>query len=164
MMKKRICLLITVLAVMLCILSACSGMTKEYTCKELTMEVPLTVVDQDETAEEEGFTFALSNSDIAIFGLKETFDELGVDNSFTVTDYANAVIDANGIDATAISRSTADYDYFRYTASGDDGSTIKYLAAVYKSDDAFWMVQVAAKLANYEEEDFFDYLDSVEFD
>ena len=103
-------------------------------------------------------------SKIAIFGLRETFTQLGVDDSFTAKDYAEAVIEANGLDARVISRSNEDYEYFRYNAPADDGTTFRYLVGVYKTDKAFWMVQVTASIVDYEEETFFDYLDSVKFD
>ena len=163
-MAKKTLSILLVLVMVLGMLSGCSGATKEYTCKELTMTVPLIMSDESNSKDAEGFTFALSTSKIAIFGLRETFTQLGVDDSFTAKDYAEAVIEANGLDARVISRSNEDYEYFRYNAPADDGTTFRYLVGVYKTYKAFWMVQVTASIVDYEEETFFDYLDSVKFD
>ena len=156
---KRILSLIVSVLMLAGMLAGCFGGTKEYTCQDVTMTVPSAMTDVSSNSEFKDFTFALDSKKVAIFGLKEDFSDFDGED-ISLEDYADAVIEANGLDALAISRSGHDYMYFRYEAKSGDG-TYKYLAGVYKGKDGFWLIQVASLVTQYDETAFFEYLDSV---
>ena len=158
-MKKLIALALCVLLVA-SMLTGCFSGTKEYTCQNLTMTVPSSMKDVSSKSDFSGFTFALDSSKIAIFGLKETFTSLPNGADMTTQSYAEAVMKANGTQGLAINRSNEDYTYFTYEATNSDGN-YKYVAGCFKGEDAFWLVQIAAKVSDFELETFMGYLDSV---
>ena len=143
------------------LLTGCFGDTKEFSCQDLTMSVPFTMKDVSGQGEFYKFDFALDSAKIAIFGLREHFSILPDASSMTVREYAEMVIRANNHQAMAIARSNEEYFYFTYEASTDEG-TFEYLAGCYKGEDAFWLIQIAAKKADFDKETFLGYLDSVE--
>ena len=159
-MKKIAAITLCVL-LLASVLTGCSG-TKEFTCQELTMTVPFYMSDASSQSDFKDFTFTLDSSKIAIFGIKEDFEDFPNGESTTLDEYAKLVIEANELDTFASQRSNYDYKYFRYESSSSDG-LFKYLTAVYKGPDGFWSVQFAAKVADYDETAFFEYLDSVKF-
>ena len=159
-MKKIIALCLALL-LMASMLTGCFG-TKEYSCQDLTMSVPFGMKDVSSKSDFSDFTFTLDSSKIAIFGLREKFSDLNGQN-YDLKEYANLVIKANkNISGTPLpsTRSNHDYVYFIYEAKTNDG-LYKYLTGCYKGEDAFWMVQIAAKVTDFELETFLDYLDSV---
>ena len=126
------------------------------------MSVPFGMKDVSSKSDFSDFTFTLDSSKIAIFGLREKFSDLNGQN-YDLKEYANLVIKANkNISGTPLpaTRSNHDYVYFIYEAKTNDG-LYKYLTGCYKGEDAFWMVQIAAKVTDFELETFLDYLDSV---
>ena len=142
-------------------LTGCFGGTKEFTCQELSMTVPSSMKDVSSKSDFSAFTFALDSNKIAMFGLREPFASIPNASSMTVEEYAQAVIKANNHNALAIERSNEDYFYFTYEGSTSEG-TFEYVAGCYKGEDAFWLVQIAAKKADFDKETFLGYLDSVE--
>ena len=123
------------------------------------MTVPSEMDDVSSQKDFSAFTFTLDSDDMAVFGLKESFDELGT-TELTLQDYAKLVMDANNLDGFATERSNYPYYYFRYTKDTDEG-IYRYLGAVYQAKDGFWMIQIAAPMVEYDETAFFEYLDTV---
>ena len=159
-MKKLIALAVCVLLVA-SMLTGCFSGTKEYTCQNLTMTIPSNMKDVSSKSDFSSFTFALDSKKVAILGLKEGFSSLPNGADMTAFSYAEAVIKANGIQAMAINRSNHNYAYFRYEAETDQGK-FEYVAGCYKGEDAFWMVQIAAKITDFDFDTFLDYLDTVQ--
>lgn len=158
-MKKITALLVCVLLVA-SMLTGCFGGSREFTCQDLTMSVPGGMRDVSSNSDYSQFTFTLDSSKVAIFGLREKFSDFdGQDMS--VKEYAEAVIKANNHNSLAIQRSNEDYYYFTYEAKNADGA-YKYVAGCFKGKDAFWLVQIAAKVTDFELETYLSYLDSVE--
>ena len=135
--------------------------TKEFTCDDLTMEVPIGVKDVTGKADVEGYTFALTDDEVLILGLKEEFDDYSNLEGLTLEEYAQAVVAANGLDVTPVLKD--DYGYFRYTADTDEGD-YKYFVTVYPAEDGFWMVQFGALITQYEESEYYSAMQSVEID
>lgn len=156
-MRRALLLVLAALMVFSC-LTGCIGGTEEFTCQDLKMTVPSGMRDVTGGEQWSEYTFTLDSSEVAIFGLKEDFDLF--DDSITLEEYADLVVQANQLDVRPIQRSTGDYLYFQYNNQTDEG-IYRYLCGVYKGKDGFWMVQVASLLTDYEESDFFSYLDSV---
>lgn len=161
-MKKMIRIFCLMLA--LCLLAGCAQGTKTFTCENLSMDVPSMMKDATGQEGMEAFTFTLDSSTIAIFGLLESFEEYPVLEPYELDEYADAVIQVNGLSATPAKRSgtTEEYYYFTYAGSGD-AADYQYLAGVFKTDKGFWMVQIASENAKFDQEAFLGYLDSVRF-
>ena len=143
-------------------LTGCFGSTKEYTCQDLTISVPSRMKDVSSKSDFSNFTFALDSSKIAIFGLREKFSDFD-GQDLELKEYANLLIKANNQIAETtlpITRSNQDYIYFTYEAQTSDG-LFEYLTGCYKGEEAFWMVQIAAKKTDFELETFLGYLDTV---
>ena len=137
-MKKMIRIVSLLLALIL--LTACGGAsTKSYTCRELTMEVPSSMRDVSGQSDFSTFTFALDSKKLAIFGLNETFAEYPVLEEYTTKDYADLVIELYSVNGTAAQRAGKNYHYII----------------------GFWMIQIAAPTADYNQEAFFSYMDTV---
>lgn len=158
-MKNAIRILALVLALSL-LMAGCGSSTKTYTCGDLTMTVPSYMKDVSSQSDFSGFTFALDSSKIAVFGLNETFAEYPVLEDYDTKSYAETVISTYGLTSTAAQRSGSNYYYFVYTAETEAGE-FTYMAGVYRNAKGFWMVQICAPTAKYDEQAFFSYLDSV---
>ena len=158
---KKILRILT-LTLVLALLAGCSGGTKTYTCRDLTMTVPSSMKDVSGQSDFSDYTFALDSTKLAVFALQERYDEYPILEEYDLQSYAELVIQANDLDCRPIGRSGEEYLYFTYTHQ-NDGNMFKYLTGVYQSEEGFWVVQIAAPITKYEEADFFEYLDSVSF-
>ena len=162
---KKVTAFLLALLLMASMLTGCFSGTKEFTCQDLTISVPSRMKDVSSKSDFSSFTFALDSSKIAIFGLREKFSDFdGLDGqNLELKEYANLLIKANSQIAETtlpITRSNQDYIYFTYEAQTDEG-LFEYLTGCYKGEEAFWMVQIAAKKTDFELETFLGYLDTV---
>ena len=140
-------------------LTGCFG-TKEYSCQDLTMSVPFGMKDVSSKSDFSDFTFALDSKKLAIFGLNETFAEYPVLEEYTTKDYADLVIELYSVNGTAAQRAGKNYHYIIYTAQTSQGE-FTYMAGIFKNSTGFWMIQIAAPTADYNQEAFFSYMDTV---
>lgn len=147
-------------ALLVTLLTGCIPDSREFTCQDLTMEVPLLMKDVSSDSAYSSFAFALDSSEVAIFGIKEEFSIISGGADMSTMDYAKTVIEVNGHDSLAISRSNEDYVYFTFEANLEAG-LFKYVAGCYKGSDAFWMVQFGGPAKNFELETYLGYLDTV---
>ena len=158
-MKKTVSLL---LAAMLLLLCGCSD-TEPFTCLELTMDVPKDIADVSEAEENIGFHFALESDTLFICGIRQDIIDIPNGNTLSLHDYAHQLEETYQLqDATHAQREGKDYIYFRFQVPLQDG-VHQYLCGVYRSESAFWLLQMDAKNADFDEEACFDYLDSVKF-
>ena len=155
--------LIALLTLMSILLTGCSLLgDKEYTCQELTLTVPGYMGDVSSDSSFKDFTFALDSHKIAIFGIKEPKSDFEGTIVEDLEDYANVLIEGNELDCEAKERSGGDYLYFTYEASSS-GTVYGYICAAYETEDAYWLIQVAAEKAEFDEADFLEILDSAVF-
>ena len=162
MITKRLALL-PILLLILALLAGCSDSLKPFEYQGLSIDVPTTMTDMGHEGSYAQFTFALSSDSVAIFGTRSTFEAVEADTSTPLESYAKAVIAANGFRSTPVDRAGSDYLYFTHLAETDKGD-LRYLDAVYKTDDAFWLIQVVAPVTEFNEDAFLGWLDSVTFD
>ena len=100
----------------------------------------------------ENYTVAYDSKKVAVFALKEPFALEDGFEDITLDQYADFVIQANGL--SEIQKKTDngliwfDYDLDNPEANG----TYRYFTYVYKTNDAFWMVQFATLKSNAEKE------------
>jgi hypothetical protein len=75
---------------------------------------------------------------------------------YTLEEYAELLVEANGLSSDVkIKDGMTFFDYQK--KSSKDQKIYRYRAYVYKSDDAFWMIQFAIETKNYD-----DYADSID--
>ena len=159
-MKKALPIFLAVLLTV-SLLAGCSG-TKEFTYQELTMDVPFGMIDVSGDENVAAYSFALDSRKTAVFGLREE-KALFADAGITSLDqYAELLLSVNELDTLVVDRSNYPYKYLRYEKQLDDG-IYKYLTAVFESEDAYWMIQYAARITDYDETAYFKYLDTVRF-
>lgn len=162
-MKKAISLLFALIMVLS--LAGCSN-TVAYTNLELTMQVPPDMKDvaQDESIQEYGFTFAIENEQIFICGLRQELVSIQNGLNMTTQDYAAQIVQNYGLTgrATVGDRASKDYVYLRFSIPLENGVN-EYLCGVYKTDKAFWLLQMNGKTENFDEAKWYEYLDSVTF-
>ena len=160
-MKKAICLVFAVLMVLS--LTGCNA-TKEITNIELIMDVPEDMVDvsDSEGVSLYGFNFAMENEQIFICGLRQ--DKSDIDNGRTMTleDYVHQLLELYGLEGRATHAERLDYIYLRFTLPLESGVN-EYLCGAYQCEDAFWLIQMNGTTNNFNESQWFDYLDSVHF-
>lgn len=101
----------------------------------------ITLTEDFEQGSQDGYTAAFASEDMFVGAQKVPFESLAgtaLSSSSTTVDYANAIITGSQLNSTV---STANgLTSFSYTVSVSDiHSTI--FATVYKSKDAFWVIQ-----------------------
>ncbi len=134
---------------MLC-LTGCDDITKPYSCQELNMQIPLFLRDTSSDPAYKDFTFVLDSNKLAVFGLRESIDRVG---DMTLREYTDLVIQVNNFNTFVTE--TDKYCRFAFTNQGT-----YFQAYLYKSDDAFWMLQFAGPKDAY----FSEIAETVNFD
>ena len=158
-MKKTLCLLLVALLVLS--LAGCNP-TMEYSCRELTMKVPTNVQDVSALDENAQFNFALESDTIFICGIRQDISSFADGLTMTAEDYAHQLMEDYQMEGNVSHGQRKEYTYLRFVIPLQDG-VHQYLCGTYKSSEAFWLIQMDAKTADFDEELFFSYLDSVKF-
>lgn len=141
-MKKRSAALVFLVLIMI-IASGCSSEAKEQVFSAEGLEVTLT--ESFKETDYDPYTVCYDSSKVAVFALKEEFELIGT-SDLTVAEYADIVLEANEIEDTPVTENGVTYVVFE--AELEESYT--YLAAMYKGQDAYWLVQFACKTENFE--------------
>lgn len=146
---KKIISLFLVLATLLTF-AGCSikdRKDKVFTCEELSIVLNDGYVE----TQVEGYTACFDSSTVAVFVLKEEFSLMAGFEDYTLEQYADLVLQANSIRnpqrADTDGLTCMKYSYFNTEKNQD----YTYLASLYKSDNAFWMVQFVCESEDYPE-------------
>ncbi len=122
------------------------GIGREKTFESEGMSITLT--NKFKEMENDRFPIAYTSNYMAVFAVDEPFYLLYGFEDYTLYQYANLVINANGLKNTK--PETVDgLVCFEYEKTVDKKDYI-YYAYVYKSDDAFWLVQFSVEEKNAE--------------
>ena len=118
-----------------------NGTPKEKTFSAEGMSITLT--NQFKKFDAEGFTVGYDSRDAAVLALKEPFTLAPGLENYTLEQYADLVIQANGL--TPEQKKTADgQPYLEYDWTNPElDEEYHYTVYPYKSGDAFWTVQFA---------------------
>ena len=145
---KRTVSLTLVLALVCALLSGCGAVgDKQITVEDLTLTIPGYYQDMSTMEGTSDMTFAYGFLDALVCGIREEFSLFGDYKPDSLADYAQLVIEVNGLDCQ-----TEDYNgilTFRYTTDNGDGAH-SYLAAVFESSNAYWLVQFGCSAENFE--------------
>lgn len=127
-------------------------------------KMSITLTEEFEKTDMEGFTVAYGSKDVAVFAIKESFSLQEDAESLTLKEYANIVIEKNNRDATVKEKDGLTCFEFDYL-NPETKEAYRYFAYVYKSEDAFWLVQFAVLKENSDtyEEKIGEWAKSVEF-
>ena len=103
----------------------------------LTDDFKKTDIDADK------FTVSYASDKVAVFALKESFSLASGFEDYTLSQYANLVINANGLTSASV-KNDGNLKYFTYDYTNPTSNEdYTYVAYVYKSGDAFWLIQFA---------------------
>ncbi len=109
----------------------------------------ITLTDEFREAEAGNYTVCYESSRFAVFALKEEFSLLQGSEQYTTAQYADLVLQNNALSATTFDRDGLvgfEYDF----TNPETKDTFRYFSFVYKTEDAFWLVQFATPAATAE--------------
>ena len=125
----------------------------------------ITLTDEFRETDIENYTVTYDSKNVAVFALKETFTLADGFGDYTLEQYANLMIQANNLSSTGIK--TADgLTRFEYDFTNPEtNNCYKYFSYVYKTNDAFWLIQFATLNENVDgyAQQITDWAKSVEF-
>ncbi len=110
----------------------------------------ITLTSEFKKAQYEGFTHCYDSQHVAVFTLKEEFSLMEGLEDYTLEEYGDLVLMANGLDSS-LNHIDGLIEFEYEYADIQTNDTYKYFAFVYKSNDAFWLVQFATLIEDSEE-------------
>ncbi len=144
-----------------------SGLFREKEPKEKDFSadgMTITLTDEFKPFDTDRYTVAYESKTIAVYALKESFSAVQVLEAYTLDQYAELLIQANKKEDSEVKKADG-LTYYEYEYTSSDNQTYHYFTYVYKTDDAFWVVQFATpkKLTAENERIIEDFAKSVEF-
>lgn len=113
----------------------------------------------------DNFTLAYQSDEVIITALKEEFSLLEGFENYTLSEYGGLVMRNSGINDNL--KAEGNFYYFNYTYTDPNYNlTYYYLSAVFKTNDAFWLVQFCTpnNLAYKYKSEFIDWTKTIEFE
>jgi len=103
----------------------------------------ITLTDDFREADLENYTVAYDSKIAAVFALKEEFTLAEGFEDYTLEQYADLLIQVNNLGAAEIKNADG-LTHFEYEFTNPQTNDVyQYFSYVYKTDDAFWLVQFA---------------------
>lgn len=112
-----------------------------------------------------GFTACFDSKSMAVLTLKEPFSIMDGFEDYTIDQYAELVIKNNNKNPESVKKENG-LTYFEYTGLNPNNNvTYYYLTALYKAEDAFWIVTFSCSNDEQEKykETFIDWAGNVKF-
>ena len=128
----------------------------------------ITLTDQFKKLEGKEFsdyTVCYATKDFVVLALEERFSLYPGLEDYTLEEYGDMAIAYNGLTDSYL-RTKDGITFFEYTGKNpDNGEVYEYFACVYKTEDAFWLIQFSAGEEDSDkyEEQFLEWASSVEF-
>ncbi len=111
----------------------------------------ITLTNEFMKTQMQSFTNCYDSAKVAVFALKEEFTLADGFENYTLEQYGNLVLQNNGFSSSEL-KNTDGLTGFEYERNNPDTQdTYKYFSFVYKSNDAFWLVQFATLTENADE-------------
>lgn len=111
----------------------------------------ITLTDEFKKTDVEKYTVAYDSKNVAVFALKEEFTLADGFQNCTLEQYGDLVIQNNNLSSSKIENieglTTFEYEF----TNPNTKDTYKYFSFVYKTNDAFWLVQFATLTENVDE-------------
>ena len=144
-MKKYIKILsIVLLVLVICGCSLLKESEKTYTANGISITMKKGFYEKDYVS----LTTYFESEDAIFTALKESFtdlEEAGLSANSTLNEYIQAVKEGNQLDTEIIEDDGLLYMTYEKEISNKD---FFYLATVYKTDDAFWLINFACESKN----------------
>ena len=121
---------------------------KEKTFSSNGMNITLSEEFKETTVK--NYTVAFDSKKVAVFALKEPFALVDSFEDYTLDQYADLVIQSNGLSSSQ-KKTDNGLIWFEYDFDNpENNNAYRYFTYVYKTNDAFWIVQFAT-LKSYSE-------------
>lgn len=117
----------------------------ETTPKQFTVDnMQITLTNEFTTESYQGYNGVFASKEVAVFVLKEDFSLLENFEDYTLQQYGKLVIDNNGLTGSVELNEIEGICYFDYEYNNtEENTTYYYMSTLFKSDDAFWIIQFA---------------------
>lgn len=152
--QKGLCVLIIAIVVGAVIgFSITSGLFSNIAPKEKTFSsngMTVTLTDEFRESNAQPYTVVYDSKNVAVFALREAFTLAAGFEDYTLEQYADLVIQANKLGLAEV-KTDEGLTYFTYSFTNPETKDVyQYYSYVYKTDDAFWLVQFATLDKNVE--------------
>lgn len=125
-----------------------SAIPDEPTVKEQTFYsngMRITLTDEFKETTVANFTAAYDSRNVAVFALREPFTLMEGLEAYSLPQYGQLVMKANNVTDGSI-KTDGDLVYFQYEwTNPEDNLKYQYYSYLYKTTDAFWMIQFATR-------------------
>ena len=143
--------LILVFSMTSCLKSGFEGAEKTYTYENMS----ITMSENFREISYTGFDVCYESADVAVFCIKEPFTLAEGIEDLTLDDYAALTLEANAMQNPTL-KDVDGIPVMEYTYYNEGTAiTYAYFSALYKSGDAFWVVQFACNEDLYAENEAF---------
>ena len=150
-MKKILSIVLT-LCLMLTFVGCAKKAYKQKPAEFSVSGLSITLTKAFEAKNYDGYTACYDSRDVAVFVLKESYELKGDFKDLTLDEYAELVYKSNVDKKPTFVTKKDGVTYMEYEfINTDTGETFKYLAAMYKGADAFWLVQFSCAVDVYNE-------------
>ncbi|MBQ8358567.1 MAG: hypothetical protein IJX37_01445 [Oscillospiraceae bacterium] len=125
----------------------------------------ITLTDEFRETDIENYTVAYDSKNVAVFALKEAFALADGFEDYTLEQYADLVIQVNNL-GSAEMKTVEGLALFEYNFTNPETNDVyQYFSYVYKTNDAFWLIQFATLNENVDEyaQQITEWAKSVEF-
>lgn len=120
---------------------------KDFSSNGMTIKL----TDEFVKTDVENYTVAYDSKNVAVFALKEAFALADGFQDYTLKQYGNLVLQNNNLSSSKIEDKEGLIGFEYEFTNPDTKDTYKYFSFVYKSNDAFWLVQFATLTENVDE-------------
>lgn len=111
----------------------------------------ITLTEEFKKMDIENYTVAYDSKNVAVFALKEEFTLADGFEDYTLEQYADLVIQTNGLGSAEI-KTVAGLTYFEHNFTNPQtNDDYRYFSYVYKTNDAFWLIQFTTLNENADE-------------
>ena len=147
--KKGLIVLVIALVVGM-LVGAIPGLSGVFDNVKVTAEqfavdnMQITLTNEFTTESYQGYNGVFASKEVAVFVLKEDFSLLENFEDYTLQQYGELVIDNNGLTGSVELNEVEGICYFDYEYNNtEENTTYYYMSTLFKSDDAFWIIQFA---------------------
>lgn len=138
--------------------------TKVYSNNGMSITLPDKFYEKDMIS----FTNYYESDDTFVTALKESFKDLesiGLNSKSSLEDYAKIILKGNKLDSKLYTSEDNKYMYFTYENEISE-KEFYYMGVVYKTDDAFWLINFACEKDNKSKysDTFVKWADTVKFE
>ena len=105
----------------------------------------LVLTDEFRKVSVANYAAAYESKNVAVFALKEPFALVEGFGDYTLEEYRDLVRQANRLEAQSLQTDDGLIGFTYESANPETGEVYRYFAFVYKTGDAFWLVQFATR-------------------